>query len=148
MHFFARFLMGFYCVFTGETYTFNIFFIYTRKHMYHFLYRKCYVLPVFWNGISLCIHCTNMYFWYISRIFKNSHVLYFIHELHCFVCVFMCFHCKNMFFGTFHIYTRIHMYHTFFMKYTVLIVFSCVYTAKTCSFCIFHIDARRHMYHT
>jgi hypothetical protein len=33
-----------------------------------------------------------MNFWYISNIFQNTHVPYFIHEMHCFASVLMCCH--------------------------------------------------------
>jgi hypothetical protein len=64
-------------------------------------------------------------------IYKNTHVPYIQHELHCFASFFMSFHCDFTAvstFGTFHMYTKIQMYHIFYMKCTVLLVFSCVFT--------------------
>jgi hypothetical protein len=49
---------------------------------------KCTVLLVF----LLSIYCRNMYFWYISHVQKYTHVLYVIHQIHCFLSVFMGFH--------------------------------------------------------
>jgi hypothetical protein len=41
----------------------------------------------------LCFYDKNIYFSYISHLFRNTHVLYFKHEMHCFDNVFMRFHC-------------------------------------------------------
>jgi hypothetical protein len=77
-------------------------------------------------------HCRNMYFWFISHVYQNTHVPYILHKIHNFVSVFMSFHCvftaETCTFGTFYMYTKIHFYHIFYMKCTVLLVFSCVFT--------------------
>jgi hypothetical protein len=132
--------MCFHCVFTAETCTFGTFHMYTKIHMYYILYMKCTVLLVFlcifmcFYVFSLCFHCRNMYFCYISHVYQNTYVPYIIHEMHSFASVFMCFHlflcvfiAETCTFGTFHMYTKIHMYHILYMKCTVLLAFSCVF---------------------
>jgi hypothetical protein len=121
--------------FTAETWTFGTFQMNTKIHMYHIFYMKKTVLLVFscdFTVFSLCFHCRNMYFWYISHVYQNTQTPYILHEMHSFARVFMWFHCviraEICTFGTFHMYTKIHMYHIFYMKSTVLLVLSCVFT--------------------
>jgi hypothetical protein len=111
MHSFASVFMFFHYVFTAETCTFGTFHMYTKIHMYHIIYMKWTVLLVFscvFTVFSLCFHCRNMYFWYISHVYKNIHVPYIQHEMHSFASVFMCFHCvftaETFTFCTFHTY--------------------------------------------
>jgi hypothetical protein len=90
----------------------------TILYKWNALFCKCF------HVFSLCLDCTKMYLWYILPVFKNTHVSYFIHEMHCFASVFMCFHCvftaETCTFGIICMYTRINMYHSLYMKCTVL----------------------------
>jgi hypothetical protein len=47
IHSFASVFMCFHCVFTAEINTFCTFQMHIKTHMYHILYIKCTVLPVF-----------------------------------------------------------------------------------------------------
>jgi hypothetical protein len=134
MHYFASVFMCFYCVFTPETCSFGTFHMYTKIHMYHIFYMKCIVLLVFsffFTVFLLCFHCRNMYFWYISNVYQNTHVPYILHEMHSFASVFMCLDCvfivETRTFCTFHMYTKIHRFHILYMKCTVLLLFLCVF---------------------
>jgi hypothetical protein len=84
-------LFSFACVFymftlcfIAETCNFCAFYIYTRIHMYHILYMNCTILLIF-HVFTLCSHCRNLYFWYISFVYKNTSVSYFKHQMHCFL---------------------------------------------------------------
>jgi hypothetical protein len=74
----ALFCKCFHCVFTAKTYTSSTFHMYTKIYLYHIFYMKCTVLLVF-NVFSMCFHCRNMYFWYISHVYQNTHVPYVLH---------------------------------------------------------------------
>jgi hypothetical protein len=132
MHSFVSVFMCFYYVFTAETCTFCTFYMFIPKYtctIYSTWNAQfCYCFHVF----SLSFHCRNMYFWYISHVYQNTHVPYIIHEMHSFAIVFLCFHClfnaEKCIFGKFHMFTKIHMYHKLYMKWRVLLVFSCVFT--------------------
>jgi hypothetical protein len=152
MHCYASVFICVYCVLTAVTLTYGIFHMYTRIHMYNNLYVKCTVLLVFF----LCFYCRNMYFWYISHVYKKTHVPYFIHEMHCFASVFMCIHCVftaetytflyilNIYKNT-HVPYFIHEMHCFA---SVFICFHCVLSAETCTFGIFYMFTGIHIYHS
>jgi hypothetical protein len=134
MHSFASVLMYFHCVLTAESCTFGTFHMYTKIHKNHIFYMKCTVLLVFsfvFTVFSMCFHCRNMSFWYISHVYQNTHVPYILHEMHSFVSVVICGYCvftaETCTFNTFHMYTKIQMYHILYMKCTVLQVFSFVF---------------------
>jgi hypothetical protein len=119
----------------------------TRLHMYRTLYIKCTVLLVF----LLSFHWRNMYFCYISHVHKITHVRYFIHEMHCFVSVFMCFHCRNIYFSYIsHAHKNTHepyFIHEMHCFASVFMCFHLVFTAETCTFGTFNMNTRIHMYH-
>jgi hypothetical protein len=128
-------LLVFSCVFT----MFSL-----QKHvlLIHFTCLPKYTCTIYstWNALFclcfhvflLCFHCRNMYFRYISNVYKNTNVPYILHEMHSFASVFMCFHCvftaETFTFGTFQCIYQMHMYHIFNIKCTALLVFSCVFT--------------------
>jgi hypothetical protein len=97
----------------------------------------------------LCFHCRNMYFWYISNVYKNTHVTNIIHEMHSFASVFMCFHCvfseETYTFDTFNMYTKIHMYHILYMKCTVFLVFSQFHCRNMYFWYISHVYKNTHV---
>jgi hypothetical protein len=153
MHSFASVFMCFHCVFTAETFTFGTFHMYIPEYTltiystWNAQFCKCFY------GFLLCFHRRNMYFWYISHVYQNTHVLYILHEMHSFASVFISFHCvftaETRTFDTFHMYTKIHMYHIFYIKcikFTVLIVFSSVFTAEICIFGTFQMYTKTPMY--
>jgi hypothetical protein len=69
----------------------------------------------------------NMHFWYISHKYKNTHVPYFTHEMHCFASYFMCSHWR-----TIYIWYISHVYKThvpyFIHKMHSFLAFSCIFT--------------------
>jgi hypothetical protein len=118
-----------FTVFWQEKHVLFVHFICFKKYTCTILYRwnalfcKCFHL--FW----LFSHLRNKKLWYISHVYKNTHVPFFIHEMHCFASVFTVFTLqKQVLFGIFYMYTRIHMYHTLYMRCTLLLVFSYVFT--------------------
>jgi hypothetical protein len=77
-----------------------------------------------------CFHCRNMYFWYISHVYKNTHVPYITYEMHSFASVFMCFTVFSLQIHILMVYficLQKHMYHILYMKCTILLVFSCFF---------------------
>jgi hypothetical protein len=110
---FASVFMCFHCVFTAETCFFGIFHMYIPKYTctiystWNAQFCKCF------HVFSLCSHWRNMYFWYVSHVYLNTHVPYILHEMHSFASFYMCFHCvftaETCTFGTFHMLTKIHM---------------------------------------
>jgi hypothetical protein len=81
---------------------------------------------------------------HITCVYQNTHLLYILHEIHCFAIDFICFYyvftAGTCTFGTFHLYTKIHMYHMFYMKCTVLLVFLCAFT-------VFSLQKHVHLVH-
>ena len=74
MYTFASVFKCFHCVFHCKnvllvhfTCTFGTSYMYMRIYIYSTLYMKCTLLQVF----SLCFHCKNMYFWYISHVLSE-----------------------------------------------------------------------------
>jgi hypothetical protein len=99
---------------------------------------------------SLCFHCRNIYFLYISYIYQNTRVPYILHEMHSNASVFICFHCRNMNFRDIsHVYQNtcvpyiLHEIHSFA---SLFMCFHCVFTAETCTFSTFHMYTKIHMY--
>jgi hypothetical protein len=105
--FFSKVFMGFYCVFTAKTFTFSIFFIYTRILMYHSLYMKCNVLLVFscyFTVYSMYKYVLLVHFTYIQEYTCTK--LNLLNALFCYF--FLYFHCvfttETCSIGSFHIY--------------------------------------------
>jgi hypothetical protein len=156
-------LLLFSCVFTV---------FYLQKHvlLVHFTYIPKYTCTIYstWNAqfclcfhvFSLCFYCRNMYFWYISHVYKkHTHVPYILHEMHNFASVFMCFHCV---FCVFSIQKHVLLVHfTCITKYTCTIYSTwnaqfcfCFHVFSLCFHCrnmyfwyISHVNTKIHMYH-
>jgi hypothetical protein len=105
-------LLVFLCVFTVfslQKYLLLVHFtcLYQNTHVTYILHEMHSFSSVF-IVFSLCCHCRNMYFWYISHVYQNTYVTYILHEMHNFASVFMFFHCvfnaETCTFGTFHMF--------------------------------------------
>jgi hypothetical protein len=108
---------------------------------------------------TLCFHCRNMSFWYISHVYQNTYALYILYEMHNFASVFMCFYCVFTVFSlqkhlllvhvtciyqNTHVPYILHEMHSFA---SVFMCFYCVFTAETCTFSTFSCIQKIHMYH-
>jgi hypothetical protein len=116
---------------------FNVFSLQKHVLLVYFTCIQKYTCTIYktWNSqffkcfhvFLMCFHCRNMYFWYISHVYKNTH---HVLNMKCTVLLVFSyvFTAETFTFGKFNIYTKIHMYHIFYMKCTVLLAFSCDFT--------------------
>jgi hypothetical protein len=122
-------LLVFLCVFT-------VFLLQKHVFLVHFTCIPKYTFAIYstWNAqvclyfnvFSMCFHCRNMYLWYISHVYQNTHVLYILHEMHSFFIVYMCFHCRNMYFWYIsHVYQNTHVPYTLHEMHSFASVFMC-----------------------
>jgi hypothetical protein len=147
-------LLVFSCVFTGFS---------LQKHevYVHFtcLPKNTCNIYYTWNAqfasVFMCFHSRNIYFWYISHVYQNTHVLYIIH-MKC--TVFLCFHVFLLFFYSRNMYfwfiLRVYQNtHVPYIKHemhsfaSVFMGFHRLFTAETFTFGTFHMYTKIHMYH-
>jgi hypothetical protein len=84
-------LQVFSCVFTKFLLQKHVLLVHltcTQEYTCTVLYPRNALFCLCFYVFSRSFHCRNMYFWCISHVHKNTHVPYFIHEMHCFASVF------------------------------------------------------------
>jgi hypothetical protein len=94
MHCFA----SIFTVFLLQKYVFSVYLTCKKENKWTVLYTWNALFCKCFHVFLLCFYWRNMYFLYITYVFKNTHVPYLIQKMHCFASVFMCFHCRNMYF--------------------------------------------------
>jgi hypothetical protein len=123
--------------------------MYTIIHTFSALYMKCIVLLVVSCVFTKFLLQKHVLF-FISHVFKNTHVSYFIHEMHILL-LFSCVFTKPS------LQKTCTQEHTFFKPYfihemhcfdSVFMCFHLVFTAETCTFGLFYMNTRIHMYRT
>jgi hypothetical protein len=140
-------LLVFSCVFT-------MFSLQNHLLLVHFSCIPKYTCTIYstWNAqfcscfhvFSLCFHCRNINFWYISFKFTRIH-MYHIFCMKCTVLLVfsLCFPCKNIYFWYIsHVYQNTHVpyiLHEMHCFASVFMCFYCVFTAETCTFGTFYM---------